>query len=1097
MIKIRYLGYVKTDLKDFFRIIKLSTLILFTEMSLVNADNSYSQLLLSTNNSIEIDQQSNKIRITGIVYDQNGDPLIGVNVIEVGTTNGTLTDINGRFSLEINENATLRASYIGYIAQDITVKTRAPLTIKLKENLTQLEEVVVVGYGVQKKESVVASIAQASEEELKRTGNVTNLTEALTGQLPGLVTLTSSGEPGGITTGNSATNMFIRGQNTWNGGQPLILVDGVERNMNNIDVNEVANISILKDASATAVFGVKGANGVVLITTKRGEAGKTKLNFNYTATGTMLSKQPDKLDSYAAMMAKNEIIEREGVLNEPSWNSYVPYEIVQRYRKPQTPEYAVIYPNVDWEKAMYDDMGFSHRATLSAQGGSKNVKYYGMLAYLHEGDMFKNYNNGKGYDPNYNYDRFNFRSNIDFNLTSSTKLSVDLSGFYSQKNTNFNNEGSSSRADQWMWSATYFLAPNLFLPMYDDGYWGAYQEGGNNTVNPLAVIYNLGIRETRTTQLNSNFTLEQDLSFITKGLTVKASLFYDNNIRSEGGIYDITNHVRPGEAVTNVRYKQIYPLLYEGPDQDPSEYTVYLPVSTEEYDWIMRPWTIRAEGINSANWDGTIPVTRRLMYQLQLNYARRFGLHNVSAMGIFKREEYANGNMFKNYREDWVSRLTYDYDSRYLLELNGAYNGSEKFGPGYRFDFFPSLAAGWYISNEKFFRLKWVDRLKLRYSKGWVGDDSGGSRWMYSSQLAYGGSARLNNASNGTSPYTFYRETVIGNPEVRWEKAVKDNFGLEIGLLNNLFSLTADYYTEDRTDILIAGSSRSVPVFFGATPPSANLGRVKSKGFEIELGVNKTLSPGLDIWSKLAITHNENKVMFRDDPPLQYAHLKAAGYPIGQIRSLIANGFYNNWDEVYASIPTETNDLQKLPGYYDLIDFNADGVIKSSEDQAPIGYSEVPQNTAAFTLGVNYKGFSFMTQFYGVNNANRVVAFDNYMNDTDIVFGHVADYWSKDNPNASSFLPRWKTSAENIGNYYVYDASFLRLRIVELSYSFDKNSWIKKLGIENLRIFLNGNNLFFWSDLPDDRETTYSGGSATQGAYPTVKRINLGIDLNF
>jgi hypothetical protein len=295
----------------------------------------------------------------------------------------------------------------------------------------------------------------------------------------------------------------------------------------------------------------------------------------------------------------------------------------------------------------------------------------------------------------------------------------------------------------------------------------------------------------------------------------------------------------------------------------------------------------------------------------------------------------------------------------------------------------------------------------------------------------------------------------------------------------------------------MTGSTRSVPAFFGATAPSANLGRVKSKGFEIELDFNKRLSPALDVWSKLAITHNENKVLFKDDPQLQYDYLKAQGYPIGQTRSLIATEFYDNWDEVYASIPTETNDLQKLPGYYDLVDFNADGIIKSSEDTPPIGYSEVPQNTAALTLGCNYRGFSFMVQFYGVNNASRVIAFNNYQNDVDIVFGHVADYWSKDNPDASSFLPRWKTQAENVGDYYVYDASFIRLKTAEIAYSFNKQGWIKKMGFDNLRLFLNGNNLFFWSDLPDDRETTYSGGSATQGSYPTIKRVNLGIDLTF
>ncbi len=1037
--------------------------------------------------------------VTGNIADSEGLPLPGVTIMVKGTVQGTVTDLDGNFSIpDVSSQTVLVFSFVGMQAQEVTVGAQTTINVVMMEQTIGIGEVVAVGYGVQKKESVVSSIAQTTDEELKRSGSVTDLRQALSGNLPGVVALTSSGEPGGVGTGESATDIFIRGQNTWNGGQPLVLVDGVERDMNNVDVNEVETISVLKDASATAVFGVKGANGVILITTKRGKAGKTTLDFNYIATGIMLSRQPEKLDSYDAMNAKNEMIEREGVLNEPSWNAYVPFDIVQRYQKPQSAEYAVIYPNVDWEDEMFKNMGVSHKATLSARGGSKNVQYYGLVGYVHEGDMFEDFNNQKGYEPNYNFDRFNFRSNIDFKLSKTTKFQVNLSGYFSEKNTNFNNEGSSSRADWWMWAATYYIAPNLFIPMHEDGRWGAYQEGANNTLNPLAVVYNIGIRETRTTQLNSDFVFDQDLGFITEGLKFKANLYYDNSIRSEGGIYDVQNSVRPNEARTNVPYKQIYPMLYEGPDQDPSEYTVLLPVGDEEYDWVLQPWSTREETIKEANWSGYIPVTRRLSYQGQMSYSRTFDVHGVSAMGVFKREEYASGSMFKNYREDWVFRATYDYDSRYLAEVNGAYNGSEQFGPGYRFDFFPSLAVGWYVTNEKFFDVSWIDRLKLRYSIGKVGDDKvSGSRWLYASQLGYGGRSRLNESSSGYSPYYFYREEVVGNPSIRWETALKTNFGLEMGLLKNLFTIDFDYYTEDRTDILMSGGSRTVPPYFGATPPSANLGHVKSNGFEFQLGVNKKVNNDISTWANFSVTHNENEVIYKDDPPLQQDHLKAQGYPIGQQKQLIKTDFYNNWDDVYASIPTETNDLQKLPGYYDLIDFNADGVIKSKEDIAPVGYSGVPQNTANLTMGANYKGFSFMVQFYGVNNVSRYIPFDNFRNDIDIVFGHVDDYWSKDNQNASSFLPRWKTNGENIGDYYLYDASYIRLKTAEIAYSFTDLPWVQSAGFSNLRIFMNGTNLFFWSKLPDDRETTHSGASATEGAYPTTKRINLGIDLTF
>ena len=1037
--------------------------------------------------------------IHGTVTDENGVPLAGVTIHVKGTSNGTVTDADGKFTLTIPDDATLVFTFLGMETKEVAVGKQTQLNVILGKGAVQLDEVVAVGYGVQKKESVVGSIAQVSEKELKRTGNVPDIREALVGQVPGLVGLTSSGEPGGVLTGESATNLFIRGQTTWNGSQPLILVDGIKRDMNNIDVNDVASISVLKDASATAVFGVEGANGVILITTKRGRVGKTVLHFNYTTTAKMLSRQPDILDSYKALMAKNEIIEREGVLNETSWNDYMPYDIVERYRRPQQGEYAIIYPNVDWQDAMYKDVGFSHKATLSARGGSEAIQYFGSLAYLHEGDMFRRYDNGKGYDPNYNFNRFNFRSNIDIKLTHTTKLSVDLSGYFSLKNTNYNNEGSTSRADSWMWRATYGLAPDLFLPKYPNGRWGAYQEGGNNTVNPAAVVYNIGIRKTRTTQLNANFAIDQNLDFITKGLKATILFASDNKIRSEGGIYDIQNSVRPGEARTNVPYVQIYPDRYVGPQQDSTQYMVLLPVSDEEYDWVLRPWSIRQEAIGNANWANYLPVYRRMTYQAQLNYNRKFAdVHNVTATGIFKREEYARGSMFKQYREDWAFRATYNYALTYFLEVNGAYNGSEQFGPGYRFHFFPSVAVGWYLSNESFFNVDWVDKLKFRYSMGEVGnDDVSGGRWLYTSSYSNGGSARLGESTTATSPYTIYRVSNIGNPDIHWETARKNDLGVELGLFRNLLNINFDYYTENRTDILLAGGSRSVPPFFGATPPSANLGQVKSKGYEIELNVNKNINENWHLWGKVALSHNQNKVIFKDDPPLEYNYLKAAGYPIGQQRSLVKTQIYQNWDEVYASVPTESNDLQKLPGYYDLIDLNADGIIKNSDDVIPDGYSEVPQNTGTVSFGVDYKGISLMLQFYGVNNANRKIAFPNFQYYTDVLFGD-GNYWSKANPTAAAVLPRWKTEAENVGDYYLYDASYLRLRTVEIAYSFNSNAqWFENAGIDNLRLFLNANNLFFWSDLPDDRSTTYSGGSATQGAYPTLRRVNLGIDLTF
>jgi TonB-linked SusC/RagA family outer membrane protein len=1037
--------------------------------------------------------QQKKIAVSGIVRDNVG-VLPGVNVYEKGTNNATITNENGYYRIEVSDNkALLVFSFIGYTTQEIATGYGTEINPILVENVQKIEEVVVIGYGTQKKESIIGSIVQTNNEELLKSGNVIDLKQALTGRLPGVITSTSTGEPGGYGDGTSATSIFIRGRNSWNNSQPLILVDGVERNMDNIDVTEVETISVLKDASATAVFGVKGANGVILITTKRGKAEKPQLSISYDVTTLMVSKLPDKLDSYDALRLRNESIERNVVYNESLWGDYTPAEILRRYRQRDYPEYEYIYPNVDWTKALFKEAAWSQKLALNIQGGTDFVKYFGALTYLYEGDMFREYDNHKGYEPSYAFNRFNFRSNFDFNLTRSTLLKVNLSGYFSQKNTNY----SWTSTEQYginpnIWSAAYGMSPDRFVPQYPDGTWGAGL--APDPQNPVAYAYNLGVWERKTVEMDASLNLEQKLDFITKGLSFSGFFSYDNNIRTVGGLYDQANQVFV-LSTNNTPATVVYPERYKGPDQNPSEYMQRLPEgASSDFDWTVKPWVRWTENV-ATNYEGTLPIIRRMVYQAQLLYNRKFNLHNVGAMGVFKRDQYASGNVFPFYREDWAFRVTYDYDSRYFIETNGAYNGSEKFSPDYRFDFFPSFAAGWYVSNEKFFQLNWFNKLKLRYSIGWVGDDSGGARWAYQSQYNYGGSVRLDSDLNYTSPYSIYAESVVANPDLHWEKAKKSNYGLETGFLNNLITINFDYYTENRTDIIIAGSERAIPPFFGATPPAANLGKVDSKGFELELSLNKKTSYGLEYWGTLAITHTRNKIVFKDDPELQPDYMKQAGYSIGQTRTLTSANMLQNWDDVYASVPQEVNDAYKVPGFYNIIDFDGDGLI-TNYDKAPYGYPDVPENTYNLTLGAALKGFSLMLQFYGVNNITCYMPLANFPQGENTLYAHTLDYWSKDNSNASSFLPRYLTEGNFIGNYYYYDGSFIRLKTAELAYNLRK-SLLDKLGVSGLKLYVNGNNLWLWSRLPDDRENRWNGGDADRGAYPTLKRINFGINITF
>ncbi|MDR1667253.1 MAG: SusC/RagA family TonB-linked outer membrane protein [Bacteroidales bacterium] len=997
-----------------------------------------------------------------------------------------VTDRNGKYAVTVpDRQAVLVFSFVGYATQEIEVGDRTELAVTLVETATEIEEVVVVGYGVQKKESIVGSIVQVGNKDLLKSGNVVDLKQALTGRLPGVTTSVSTGEPG-----SDATSIFIRGRNSWNNSQPLILVDGVERAMENVDVTEVETISVLKDASATAVFGVRGANGVILITTKRGQVAKPQLSFSYDATANMVSKLPEKLNSYDALTLRNESIERNVMFNEAIWSDYTPDEIRRRYRERDYPEYAILYPDVDWADALFKKVGWQHKAALNIRGGTDFVKYFGALAYLYEGDMFKEYDNHKGYSPSYGYNRFNFRTNLDFNLTKSTVFKVNLSGYYGKKDTNYSwfyvNTGGQNPQ---IWAAAYAIAPDMYPIQFPDGTWGAPQGADAEIQNPVATAYNLGVNETRTTNLNINLALEQKLDFITKGLSFSGLFNYDNNFSTVGGLVDYTNQIWITVDGLNTPATFVYPDLYLGPDQEQSEYTEKVPLSGGNYDYTVKPWTLNAEA--------TSLVVRRMMYQAQLNYGRTFGRHRVGAMAVFQRNEYAAGSMFPSYREDWAFRATYDYDSRYFFETNGSYNGSEKFSSNYRFDFFPSFAVGWYLSNEEFFKVDWLNRLKFRYSLGWTGDDSAGARWAYQAQYSTHLNARLNTNNSGFSPYTIYHETVVPAAGLHWEKARKNNYGMETGFLNDMLTMTFDYYTEHRTDIIIDGSSRAIPSYFGNTPAAANLGIVNSRGFEIELGMNRTSAFGLNYWASVSMSHTRNKIIFRDDPQLQYDYLKQEGYAVAQTRTLLNDQIYQNWDEVYGSTVLANNDQYKIPGFYNIVDYNGDGVISDANDIVPYQYPDLPENTYNLSLGAGYRGFSLMVQFYGVNNVTRNATLTNFDNDMTTLFGHTRDYWSKDNPNASSFLPRYQLSqGEFIGNYFYCDGSYIRLKTAEIAYTLPK-SLTNKLDIGDVRLYVNGNNLWFWSRLPDDRENTWSGGGVSTGAYPTMRRINFGININF
>ncbi len=1015
-------------------------------------------------------------KVTGSVSDKDGNLLPGVSILQKGTTNGLSSDFDGNYAITLKSGEkTLVFSYLGFKTLEIPVKGRKVINVTLSEESESLEEIVIVGYGTQKKESVVGAITQIKGDELQELNmGTTNVEEALQGNLPGVVAIQGSGVPG-----RNDMQIFIRGQASWNGdGQPLILVDGVPRDINNIDFNDIENISVLKDASATAVYGVQGADGVILVTTKRGKKGKAQLSLTVNSTMKMISKLPEKLDAFDAIGEANSSILRELATNEGAWDLYRPEFIRNLYRNPRDEFDTFTYPNVNWKDAVTKNAALDHRVNLSVRGGGDNAKYFGSLAYQGVSDIFDGarYDNGKGYEGQFSYDRFNFRSNIDFNITKTTELSVNLGGFVGiqQSPGNLN----------LVTNSIYELAPNSYIPIFPDGAFGRdFRDIFANT-NPVVTLTNTGYSTNTVFQVNTDFILKQNLDFITKGLRFKGRFSFDNQSSRSQSLND------PGgagqENVTYRIFNEFFEEIIESPD------------GVNDFSFVPTPWRLGTDNISNGS------IRRNLLYDFSLNYNNTFAeKHNFTALMLVRRQQRATGSMFPVYREDWVSRITYDYDGRYFLDISGAYNGSEKYGPGFRFDLFPAAALGWTISKESFMsEVDWVNKLKVRGSYGQIGSDKGGPRFDYQQSWESGGGAFIqsgNGQSNSRSPYTFFRQQNVGNENLQWETALKSNIGLEFGLFNNLISGEFDYFEEERSNILIQGSQRAVPDWFGATPPSFNKGRTQLKGYELVLKINHTFENGLNLNGNFNFTQAKDLVVERDDPALAPFYQKDQGYTIRQPRSAIPDGILESWDDIYSSTPRVNGQESVRTGYYNLNDFDGDGAYNGTFDNVPFGYPTQPQRTWAATIGARYKAWNMSVQFYGTQNANRTYTSRTFSNSTDTFFAHELGYWTKDNPSGTRTQPAFiNTQGASDPRRSFFTGSLTRLRSIVLGYNVPKKT-CEKLGVGSLRLFANGNNLFLWTDLPDDREFNSSAtqDSRFRGDYPTLVRFNFGFNLNF
>ena len=918
--------------------------------------------------------------------------IIGASVTLKGNNSvGTISDIDGNFVLTVpSEKSVLIVSYVGMKPQEVKVSSKGMIKVTLEDDTKQLEEVVVVGYGQQKKASVVGAITQTSGKTLERAGGVTSLGSALTGSLPGVITSASSGMPGA-----EDPQIIIRTQSSWNNSEPLILVDGIEREMSSVDISSVENISVLKDASATAVYGVKGANGVILITTKRGKEGKASVQIKANVTAKVASKLPEKYDAYDTFYLLNNSIEREACLNPNGWNDYTPTSIIDKYRHPANAEEWDRYPNTDWEKALFNSTAMSYNTSVNVSGGTKIVSYFAAADFVSEGDLFKVYDNRRGYDYGFGYNRINVRSNLDFQLTKTTKFSTNLFGSNAQRTVpwDYNDQ------DATFWAAAYKSAPDAMRPIYSNGMWGWYQPRDADVPNSVYKLAVAGSEKRTTTKMTSDFILEQDLHMLTKGLKFKANFSMDYTfVENKRGVNDMYH---------NSQRMWVRP--------DTGEIILEQPELGTGLDAIINPiyWEHQAGSVNTG------ATYRKLYYSMQMDYTRNFGKHEVTALALFSRLKEASGSVFPIYREDWVFRLTYNYAMRYFFETNGAYNGSEKFGPDYRFAFFPSFSLGWMISEEKIVKnnLKFLDMLKLRASWGRVGDDAVVQPWqrftdgrfLYKNQLDYGGNTLMGNIKPANTPYTYYTISRLGNPNISWETVEKRNLGIDYAFLGGAVAGSVDIFNDTRTDILVKGSDRAIASYFGTDAPYANLGKVSSHGYELELRLNHTFNNGIRAWLNTSMTHAVNKVKFRDDAPLKPDYQKGAGHAINQVYSYIDHGNLATWDDVIGSPVWTTGNDAKLPGDYNIVDFNGDGVI-DADDRAPYQYSTMPQNTYNASIGAEWKGFSIFAQFYGVNNVTREVNFPTFRSTAHVAYAE-GDYWTPDG-SATLPAPRWGTTID-------------------------------------------------------------------------------------
>jgi len=1074
--------------------------------------------------------------ISGTVKDDKGGALPGVSVMIKGTSTGAQTTIDGNFSLTTAlPNPVLVFSFVGYVAQELKVTSAAKLNVVLKDQIGSLNEVVVVAYAEQKKATITGSVSSISGKDLVATP-VANITNMLVGNAAGITGLQTSGEAG-----RNGANIFIHGAATYGSTTPLFVIDGVEQpteqgytQVNAMDPNEVESISVLKDASATAVYGIRGANGVVIVTTKRGREGKPTFGVSSSFGSTQATNLLHNPTSYQWASMRNEAIKTEQTtFNNPAFNSYVfsdadlqkmltghdylPSEVTaaaypnltdaQRSQLLNSP--ALYYGSRDLFADQFGGKGPQKQFNLNVRGGTKKIKYFTSLGYFDQGSIL---NNTTYQDANTasTYRRYNFRTNFDVEVVKNLTVSLNISGQFNEVvgpgfGTGNNPNDISARYGsimQYIFDSGPLTAPGLVDGHLVNQYAGVSGSADNplgvklgSSKGPQNAIYNLltsGTENVYNTLLSNSLKLRYDLSDLTKGLSISGTANYDDS-------YTKTIGYVPALQTYSVR-------------RNPTN-----PNNFDFYGGAIGSNTFYSAPANST-WT-------KSYFDAAINYNRTFGDHNVTALLLGKANRYIQPGDAYNTPSGLlglVGRVGYKFKDKYLLDFNIGYNGSEQFIEGKRFGFFPAYSAGWVISNESFFpKNDWITFAKIRGSYGEVGNDqvpSGVGRYLYLPNTYITGQSGTDyyfgNSNGATLNGVFYGalESTLGNPAVTWEKAKKRDFGIELKFLRNRLSFTGDYFQEDRTDIITRLGT--VPFTYGVAStqvPPVNIGSVSNHGYDLELSWNDRIR-SFSYYLNALVGYAKNKINYQAEALRAFPYLMATGYSIGQQRGLLADGFYNTPADLNNAPYNQYNANKVALGDVRYRDINGDGLINDN-DIVPIGYNILPEYNFSLKAGFSYKGFDIAALFTGTakgsfNMSNFQFITPFFQNAGNVMSWEYDGRWTADKvangqpisyPRATINGGSGLTSNYKSSSLWIVSNSFMRLKNAEIGYTFSNSKFLKKSNINSIRIFGNGNNLATWnSDLyklgidPEARDD-----SPSRAVYPITRVFVFGAQVSF